>query len=92
MTKLKLSNVLDDKPVKLSIKISTAVYRNLDDYAEILSGQTGQAIDPGDLVAPMLTRFMATDRDFVRALRAKQRRSTSLVPTHAARKGHADGP
>jgi Protein of unknown function (DUF2274) len=34
-------------------------------YAEALARETGQTIvDPAKLVAPMLTRFMATDRAF----------------------------
>jgi type IV secretion system protein VirB10 len=42
-------------------------------YAEILSRETGQAItDPTKLVAPMLTRFMATDRAFVKIRRTRQ--------------------
>ncbi|TVR84993.1 MAG: DUF2274 domain-containing protein, partial [Rhodospirillales bacterium] len=35
-------------------------------YAEALSAQTGQQLDPARLVAPMLARFMATDRGFTR--------------------------
>jgi hypothetical protein len=37
-------------------------------YAEVLARETGQAIsDPSKLVAPMLVRFMATDRAFGKA-------------------------
>jgi hypothetical protein len=61
--KLKLTAVVDDKPVKLAVELPAAVHRDLIAYAEILSRETGQAItDPTKLVAAMLTRFMATDR------------------------------
>lgn len=67
MAKLKLGAVLDDKPVKLNLEVSAAVYRDLVRYAEVLSQETGQkAIDPARLIEPMLVRFMATDRAFKR--------------------------
>jgi hypothetical protein len=43
------------------------------DNAEALARETGQAIaDPLKLVAPMLARFMATDRAFAKARRNNQ--------------------
>lgn len=70
MTKLKLGAFLDDKPVKLTIEVSAAVHRDLLAYAEALGRQTGQPIaDPSKLVAPMLARFMATDRVFAKVRR-----------------------
>jgi hypothetical protein len=48
------------------------------DYAEVLARETGQPIsDPAKLVAPMLQRFMATDRAFTKARRAAQVLSSS---------------
>jgi hypothetical protein len=39
-------------------------------YADALARETGQAItDPSKLVAPMLERFMTTDRAFAKARR-----------------------
>jgi hypothetical protein len=43
------------------------VHRDLIAYAEILKRESGELIDPEALVAPMLARFMATDREFKRA-------------------------
>jgi hypothetical protein len=63
MTKLKLGLLVDDKPVKLTIELSAQVHRDLLAYAEVLAAESGQVIDPGKLVAPMLARFMAADRD-----------------------------
>jgi hypothetical protein len=43
MEKLKLSTVPDDKPVKLTIELSAAVYRDLVAYAEVLGREGGAA-------------------------------------------------
>ena len=66
MTKLKLGLLVDDKPLKLTIELSAQVHRDLMAYAEVLAAESGQVIDPGKLVAPMLARFMATDRAFAK--------------------------
>ena len=75
MAKLKLSAVPDDKPVKLSIELPAPVHRDLVAYAEVLGRETGQVIEPAKLIAPMLARFMSTDRAFLRARRKKQETS-----------------
>ena len=73
MAKLKLGAIADDKPVRLTVEFPALVHRDLLAYAEVLARETGQPIpDPSKLVAPMLVRFMATDRAFVRARRSKQ--------------------
>jgi hypothetical protein len=70
MAKLKLGAIADEKPVKLTVELPAAVHRDLLAYAEVLARETGQPIpDPLKLVAPMLVRFMATDRVFVKARR-----------------------
>ena len=53
MTKLRLSALLDDKPVKLTVELPAAVHRDLVAYAEILAQTSGQAMppDPGKLIA-----------------------------------------
>jgi hypothetical protein len=67
MANLKLSAVPDDKPVKLT------VHRDLVAYAEVLGRDTGRALEPAKLVAPMLARFMSTDRAFVRKRRESRK-------------------
>lgn len=70
MAKLKLGTLLEDKPLKLTIELPAKVNRDLLAYAEALARETGQPIvDPSKLVAPMLARFMATDRAFAKARR-----------------------
>jgi hypothetical protein len=72
MTKLKLRVIQDDKPVKMTIEIPAPTYANLIEYVEIMERETGQNIsDPKKLVVPMLERFMATDRAFLRAKRIR---------------------
>lgn len=73
MTKLRLSAIPDDKPVKLTVELPAAVHRDLVAYAEILARASGEAMppDPGKLVAPMLQRFMAADKGFRKARNEK---------------------
>ncbi len=71
MATLKLRILDDDKPVKVTHELPASVFRDLVAYAEILARENGQPIsDPVKLIAPMLARFMATDRAFAKARRA----------------------
>jgi hypothetical protein len=72
MARLKLSAIPDDKPVRLTVELPAAVHRDLVAYAELLGREKGQAFEPARLIAPMLARFMSTDRVFLRARREKQ--------------------
>ena len=68
MTKLKLGAIPDDKPVKITLELPAALHRDLVAYSEALSRESGQAVgDPIRLIAPMLERFIATDRGFARS-------------------------
>ncbi len=69
MSKLKLGNIRDDKPVKVTVELSAKVHRDLTAYAEILGKETGQNLDSSKLIGPMLERFMTTDRGFAKAKR-----------------------
>jgi hypothetical protein len=72
MTKLKLGPIQDGKPIRLTVELPAALHRDLVAYAELLARETAQpTIEPAKLIAPMLARFIATDRAF-----AKARRST----------------
>jgi hypothetical protein len=81
MAKLKLSAIPDDRPVKLTIELPAAVHRDLVVYAEIHARETGQKLEPAKLVAPMLARFMSTDRAFLRARRESP--TTSSLPAES---------
>ena len=85
MPKLKLGTILDDRPVKLTIELPAQLNRDLIAYADVLGRETGQTVEPAKLIAPMLTRFMSTDRAFARSRRAKREpdqriRASSLPP------------
>jgi hypothetical protein len=69
MAKLKLGPLADERPVKLTIELPAAVHRDLAAYAEVLGRETGQATEPAKLIAPMLARFMASDREFAKTRR-----------------------
>ncbi|MBO0127956.1 DUF2274 domain-containing protein [Agrobacterium tumefaciens] len=74
MAKLKLGPIADDKPVKLTVELPATLHRDLVAYAEVLGGETGQpALEPAKLIAPMIERFMATDRGFAKARRIPRR-------------------
>ena len=65
MTKLKLGPLSDDRAVKLSVELPAPVHRDLVAYAAALAAETGGSpVPPEKLVAPMLARFMETDRAF----------------------------
>ncbi|MET3970624.1 DUF2274 domain-containing protein [Bradyrhizobium sp. S3.9.1] len=71
MAKLKIGAIPNDKPVKVTIELPAAVHRDLVAYAGALARETGKPVDdPSKLVAPMLARFMATDREFAKLRRA----------------------
>lgn len=84
MTKLKLGPLADDKPVKVSIDLPAAVHRDLVAYAEALGRTTGHVVsDPTKLIAPMVERFMATDRAFTKA----RRQPAQIAPGPTERSG-----
>lgn len=73
MTKLKLDDVIEDKPVKMTIEFPAEVYADLLDYAAVISeGKKDAKPKPEKLVVPMIARFMATDRAFAKARRNAQ--------------------
>lgn len=81
MPKLRIGLLPDDKPVKVTTELPASVHRDLVAYAEALARENGQRIDPAKLIAPMLARFMATDRGFAKARRTD----------HSPRAGEGDG-
>ena len=73
MTRLKLTDIADEKPVKLTIEIPARLHSDLVAYGVVINGGNASgAPAPELLVAPMLARFIATDRSFTKARRAAQ--------------------
>lgn len=77
MPKLKLGAIEDEKPVKLTIDLPADVHRDLAAYAKALALDTSRdSIEPAKLIAPILKRFMATDRAFAKM---RRRRSQTAI-------------
>ena len=80
MSKLKLGPLEDDKPVKVSVELSATTHRDLLAYAETLGKETGKSIgEPSKLIAPMIERFMASDRGFAKLRRERFLKQTAGV-------------
>jgi len=77
-SKLKLGIIEDEKPVRLTVELPAAVHRDLIAYGQALAQETSQsAPEPVKLIAPILARFMATDRAFMRVRKRLAARSGS---------------
>lgn len=73
MTRLKLADLADEKPVRLTLDIPARLHRDLLAYAlAVNGGDTKGAPSVERLIPPMLERFIATDRAFSRARKAPQ--------------------
>lgn len=70
MTRLKLSDITDQKPVRLTIELPARLHRELLAYGVVLNnGEEKDAPAPERLIPPMIERFIATDRGFARLRR-----------------------
>lgn len=73
MTRLKLEDLADEKPVRLTVEVSARLYRELLAYATALNGgDTKGAPTPERIIPPMIERFIATDRSYAKARRSTQ--------------------
>ena len=71
MKKLRLGPIQDDKPVRLKVELPAATYRDLVAYGEAVGREAETAaVDPSNLVGPMLEKFIASDRAFAKIRRA----------------------
>lgn len=67
MGTLKLSLIVDDKPVKVTLDLPAKLHRDLSTYSRAIAQQSGEPeVDPVRLIVPMLERFIATDREFAK--------------------------
>lgn len=67
--KLRLGPIADDKPVKLTVELPASLHADLTLYARLLADAGEAPIEPGRLIVPMLQRFIAADRAFLKARR-----------------------
>ena len=78
MSKLKLGPIANEKPVKITAELPAGTYRDLLAYSEALGRETGQAVEPPQLIAPMIARFMMTDRAFAKSRRGQSQKALGL--------------
>lgn len=73
MTRLKLSDLADEKPVRLTLEVSARMHLELVAYAIALNdGEAKGAPPPERLIPPMIERFIATDRSYAKSRRTTQ--------------------
>lgn len=74
MTKLKLGPLAQNKPVRLMLELPAALHADLQLYGTLLA-EGGTDVEPARLIVPMLQRFIATDRAFLKVRRQKSNES-----------------
>ena len=68
MTRLKLADLADDKPVRLTVEMPARLHRELVAYATALNGGDAKgAPTPERLIPPMIGRFIAMDRSYAKS-------------------------
>jgi hypothetical protein len=73
MTRLKLSDLADEKPVRLTVEVSARLHRELLAYAVALNeGDAKGAPPPERLIPAMIERFIAADRSYAKVRRTAQ--------------------
>lgn len=73
MTRLKLADLADEKPVRLTLEISARLHRDLRAYALAVNGGDPKGAPTVErLIPPMLERFVTTDRGFSKARKSIQ--------------------
>ncbi|GBQ91316.1 hypothetical protein AA23498_1148 [Acetobacter nitrogenifigens DSM 23921 = NBRC 105050] len=82
MTKLRITEIPDEKPVRVTLDLPADLHRDLVAYAALVS-QNGQHVDPARLVPHMIRGFIASDRAF-RKLRQGARRAAIKTLSPAA--------
>ena len=73
MTRLKLADLADEKPVRLTVEVSARLHRELVAYGIALNdGDAKGAPAPEKLIPPMIDRFISTDRSYAKVRRTVQ--------------------
>jgi hypothetical protein len=75
MTRLKLADLANEKPVRVTVELSARLHRDLLAYAVAINGGEAKGAPSIErIVPPMLERFIATDREFAKARKGAQPR------------------
>ncbi|WP_199555740.1 DUF2274 domain-containing protein [Sandaracinobacteroides hominis] len=68
MKRLKLGPISDERPVKVTVELPAALYRDLIAYGEQLAQETGTAApEPARLIPAMIGQFISADRAFAKS-------------------------
>ena len=70
MTTLRITEIPDEKPIRMTMDLPADLHRDLVAYAALVS-QNGQPVDPVRLVPHMIRGFIASDRAFAKLRRAR---------------------
>lgn len=75
MTRLKLADLADEKPVRVTVELSARLHRDLVAYAVAVNGGDAKGAPTIErIVPPMLERFVSSDREFAKARKGAQPR------------------
>jgi hypothetical protein len=68
MTRLRLADLADEKPVRVTVELNARLHRELAAYAVAVNeGEAKGAPAPERLIPAMIERFIATDRGFAKS-------------------------
>lgn len=68
MTRLKLADLADEKPVRVTVELTARLHRDLLAYAVAINGGDAKGAPSIErIVPPMLERFILSDREFAKA-------------------------
>jgi hypothetical protein len=86
MTTLRITEIPDEKPVRMTVDLPADLHRDLVAYAALVS-QNGQPVDPVRLVPHMIRGFITSDRAFRKLRQGAQRRNPKTQPPAAPENG-----
>jgi hypothetical protein len=70
---LKLADLADKKPVRVTVELSSRLHRELVAYAIAINGGEAKGAPTVErIVPPMLARFVSSDREFAKVRKSLQ--------------------
>jgi hypothetical protein len=87
---LKLGKLPDRTPAKIAITLSPELNGALSDYAAIYRDAYGEAASVADLIPFMLEAFLASDKAFAKARKAKLPHADKEKRLRRARETHGN--